>query len=183
MNRYVLIPEDTLRILPPEDGAGAAIEIFCSRTVIYFEIAQLREVCLLHHVRADRELVDALCFTAADRLLEQPQKVLIPTNRPGLRGLPRRSPALCAANARFFQRGGRYRAELRPQRASFRIKAAKAAHPERKQEVQHEKTEKRPRGRGAEDHGHAASFTDPQGSWTGLPADEHEPPVQDADDL
>lgn len=82
MNRYVLIPEDTLRILPPEDGAGAAIEIFCSRTVIYFEIAQLREVCLLHHVRADRELVDALCFTAADRLLEQPQKVLIPTNRP-----------------------------------------------------------------------------------------------------
>ena len=54
MNRYVLIPEDTLRILPPEDGAGAAIEIFCSRTVIYFEIAQLREVCLLHHVRADQ---------------------------------------------------------------------------------------------------------------------------------
>ena len=81
MNRYVLIPEDTLRILPPEDGAGAAIEIFCSRTVIYFEIAQLREVCLLHHVRADRELVDALCFTAADRLLEQPQKVLIPKRR------------------------------------------------------------------------------------------------------
>ena len=68
MNRYVLIPEDTLRILPPEDGAGAALEIFCSR--------------LLHHVRVDRELVDALCFTAADRLLEQPQKVLIPTNRP-----------------------------------------------------------------------------------------------------
>ena len=82
MDRYVRIPEDTHRILPPEDGAGAAIEIFCSRTVVYFEIAQLREVCLLHHVRADRELVDALCFTAADRLLEQPQKVLIPTNRP-----------------------------------------------------------------------------------------------------
>ena len=33
MNRYVLIPEDTLRILPPEDGAGAAIEIFCSRYI------------------------------------------------------------------------------------------------------------------------------------------------------
>lgn len=27
------------------------------------------------------------------------------------------------------------------------------------------------------------SLTDPQGSWTGLPADEHETPVQDADDL
>ncbi len=27
------------------------------------------------------------------------------------------------------------------------------------------------------------SFTDPQGSWTGLPADEQDVPVQDADDL
>jgi len=27
------------------------------------------------------------------------------------------------------------------------------------------------------------SRTDPQGSWTGLPADETEQPVQDADDL
>ena len=27
------------------------------------------------------------------------------------------------------------------------------------------------------------SFTDPQGSWTGLPMNEHEIPVQDADDL
>ena len=27
------------------------------------------------------------------------------------------------------------------------------------------------------------SFTDPQGSWTGKPAGEHELPVQDADDL
>ena len=27
------------------------------------------------------------------------------------------------------------------------------------------------------------SFTDPQGSWTGLPEDRQELPVQDADDL
>lgn len=27
------------------------------------------------------------------------------------------------------------------------------------------------------------SFTDPQGSWTGKPADELDEPVQDADDL
>ena len=27
------------------------------------------------------------------------------------------------------------------------------------------------------------SRTDPQGSWTGLPEDENEVPVQDADDL
>ena len=27
------------------------------------------------------------------------------------------------------------------------------------------------------------SFTDPQGSWTGIPLDPFEEPVQDADDL
>ena len=27
------------------------------------------------------------------------------------------------------------------------------------------------------------SFTDPQGSWTGVPLDPEETPVQDADDL
>ena len=81
MNRYILIPEDTLRILPPEDGAEAAIEIFCSRTVIYFEIPQIRSVCLMHNVLSERRRVDALCFTAADRLLEREQMVLVPTNR------------------------------------------------------------------------------------------------------
>lgn len=31
--------------------------------------------------------------------------------------------------------------------------------------------------------GFRESTTDPQGSWTGVPADPHEVPVQDADDL
>ena len=82
MNRYILIPEDTIRILPPDDDAGAAVEIFCSRTVIYFELSDIRSVCLMHHVLADRVFVDALCFTAPDRLLAQEQMVLIPANRP-----------------------------------------------------------------------------------------------------
>ena len=82
MNRYILIPEDTIRVLPPEDGAEAAIEIFCSRTVIYFEIAQVQDVCLMHNVLTKRGRTDALCFTAADRLLEQKQMVLVPTDRP-----------------------------------------------------------------------------------------------------
>ena len=81
MNRYILIPEDTIRVLPPEDGVEAAIEIFCSRTVIYFEIAQIQDVCLMHNVLTNRGRVDALCFTAADRLLECEQMVLVPTDR------------------------------------------------------------------------------------------------------
>lgn len=48
MNRYVLIPEDTLRILPPEDGAGAALEIFCSRTVIFLRSrSSARSACCI----------------------------------------------------------------------------------------------------------------------------------------
>ena len=30
---------------------------------------------------------------------------------------------------------------------------------------------------------HTGINTDPQGSWTGVPADRHEQPIQDADDL
>ena len=35
MNRYILIPEDTIRVLPPEDGVEAAVEVFCSRTAFF----------------------------------------------------------------------------------------------------------------------------------------------------
>lgn len=82
MNRYTLIPADTIRVLPPEDDAGAAIEIFCSRTVIYFDISELEDVCLLRGVPSGHARADALCFTARDRLLEQKQQVLVPVNRP-----------------------------------------------------------------------------------------------------
>ena len=73
MNRYILIPEDTIRVLPPEDGVEAAVEVFCSRTVIFFDISQIQDVCLMHNVLSNRRRVDALCFTAADRLLEREQ--------------------------------------------------------------------------------------------------------------
>ena len=46
MNRYILIPEDTIRVLPPEDGVEAAVEVFCSRTVIFFDISQIQDVRL-----------------------------------------------------------------------------------------------------------------------------------------
>lgn len=81
MNRYILIPEDTIRVLPPEDGVEAAVEVFCSRTVIFFDISQIQDVCLMHNVLSNCRRVDALCFTAADRLLEREQMVLVPTDR------------------------------------------------------------------------------------------------------
>lgn len=82
MNRYTLILEDTIRVLPPEADTGAAIEVFCSRTVIFFEISDIEDVCLLHGVPASGVRGDACSFIACDRLLEQKQQVLVPTNRP-----------------------------------------------------------------------------------------------------
>lgn len=35
----------------------------------------------MHNVLSNRRRVDALCFTAADRLLEREQMVLVPTDR------------------------------------------------------------------------------------------------------
>lgn len=82
MNRYILTPDDTLRVLPPEADADAAIEIFCARTVIYFALAQLRSVCLMHGVPVQTGTADALCVMAKDRLLGQEHMVLIPADRP-----------------------------------------------------------------------------------------------------
>ena len=107
MNRYILIPEDTIRVLPPEDGAEAAIEIFCSRTVIYFEIAQMRDVCLMHNVLTKCGRADALCFTAADRLLEREQMVLVPTDRAIMRRFWPDSGHMRRKRG-FFQRGRLY---------------------------------------------------------------------------
>ena len=143
MNRYILIPEDTIRVLPPEDGAEAAVEIFCSRPVIYFEIAQILDVCLMHNVLPKCGRADALCFTAAGakrlcallkaRGIWNRMDVSFGSNGPGrFRGVSGRTPDICAENAGFFQRGRLYPGVLRPQRPSSRIKTKKAAHPERK---------------------------------------------------
>ena len=48
MNRYILIPEDTIRVLSPEDGVEAAVEVFCSRTVIFFDRKLQVQVGHLH---------------------------------------------------------------------------------------------------------------------------------------
>ena len=49
MNRYILIPEDTIRVLPPEDGVEAAVEVFCSRTVIFLVPSRFmrKKICRL----------------------------------------------------------------------------------------------------------------------------------------
>ena len=83
MNRYILQPEDSIRILPPQNDSGAAIELFSGRSMIFFDVQAVTSVCLLHGVIIDAQRSDAFCFEAPDKLLGILQQVLIPTEHPG----------------------------------------------------------------------------------------------------
>ena len=98
MNRYILQPEDTITVLPPEDGAEAAVQVFCERTMIVFPVSGIREVCLQKNVEPG---LDALCLTAADGLFGKEYAVLVPTGRADyaafLEALKRAAPGLDVA--------------------------------------------------------------------------------------
>lgn len=81
MKRYILTPENTLRCLE------GTIEIFCERSVIYFDASDISEIRRLHHVASGFPSGDALCLTAADSLFQQKQLVLIPLEHPDLPAL------------------------------------------------------------------------------------------------
>lgn len=76
MKRYSLAPEDTLRCL------NETIEIFCERSVVYFDVSDISEIRWLHRVSSGFPSGDALCLTAADSLFGQKQLVLIPLEHP-----------------------------------------------------------------------------------------------------
>lgn len=83
MKEYVLLPEDTIEVLPEQNGAEAAVCVFCERTMILFPCAGLESLKLLQRVTKDRKHpVDCLCFTAKDTLFETRQAVLVPVTRP-----------------------------------------------------------------------------------------------------
>ena len=78
MNRYILDPEDTIRVLPPLADESAQIEIVCGRTMIYFDIASLESVCTAHGLNGR----DALRFIGTDALLGAKHEVYVPAARP-----------------------------------------------------------------------------------------------------
>ena len=82
MKEYVLLPEDTIEVLPEESGAEAAVSIFCERTMILFPCSEIESLKLLRRVTKDQKHpVDCLCFTAKDALFETRQAVLVPITR------------------------------------------------------------------------------------------------------
>ena len=69
MNRYILAPDDRIRCFLPETGGSAVIEVFCGRSVIYFDAAQIESAQTVHGTPYAGEKCDALRFVCSDDLL------------------------------------------------------------------------------------------------------------------
>lgn len=78
MNRYILDPDDAIRLLPPQAEESAQIEIVCGRTMIYFDAAALESICTAHGLDG----ADALRFVGTDALLGAKHEVYVPSARP-----------------------------------------------------------------------------------------------------
>ena len=84
MKRYMLLPEDTIELLPQDGEAECAVSVFCERTLILFPCSKIESVSLLRNVREDRRKPeDCLCICARDALFDAPQEVLVPIHRDG----------------------------------------------------------------------------------------------------
>ena len=83
MKHYLLLPEDSIEFLPEEDGAEAAISVFCERTMILFPCSKITRAEMVRDVTEDRlQRLDCLELTARDALFDVPQQILIPAARP-----------------------------------------------------------------------------------------------------
>ena len=83
MKRYMLLPEDTIELLPRDGEAECAVSVFCERTLILFPCSKIELVSLLRNVREDRRKPeDCLRIRARDTLYDAPQEVLVPVTRP-----------------------------------------------------------------------------------------------------
>lgn len=103
MNRYILNPDDRIRVLPPQSGEPAMIELFCGRTMIFFELSAPLCACMAHGVPFDGGTGDALRFAGADTLLGAQHEVYVPAAHADFAAfsaaLRQLAPELCAAPA------------------------------------------------------------------------------------
>ena len=60
MKRYMLLPEDTIELLPQDGEAECAVSVFCERTLILFPCSKIESVSLLRNVREDRRKPERL---------------------------------------------------------------------------------------------------------------------------
>ena len=80
MNRYILDPEDRIRVLPPHDGAEAALEVYSGRTVSFFDLSDIEAACISHGV-TEAQGGDALRLVCTDALFGKKHELYVPTAR------------------------------------------------------------------------------------------------------
>ena len=101
MKRYMLLPEDSIELLPQDGEAECAVSVFCERTLILFPCSKIELVSLLLHVCEDRRRPeDCLCIRARDALFDAPQELLVPIHREGFEAF---QAALAAARPELFE--------------------------------------------------------------------------------
>ena len=81
MKHYLMLPQDTIRVLPPEDGQEACVELFCERVAIYFPVETLT-VTHFTGVLVDKAREDALGLCGPDALFGTEYLVLLPQSHP-----------------------------------------------------------------------------------------------------
>lgn len=103
MKHYLMLPQDTIRVLPPEDGESACVELFCERTAIYFPLETLT-VTLFSGVLVDKTRERALGLAGPDALFGTDYLVLLPESHPAFAdffaGLQPRIPPVAEAEYR-----------------------------------------------------------------------------------
>ena len=82
MKHYLMLPQDTVRVLPPEGEDPACIELVCERTLMLFRTDMLHSVSLFSNVLVDRTREQALGFTGPDALFGVEYLVLLPESHP-----------------------------------------------------------------------------------------------------
>lgn len=94
MKHYLTLPQDTIRVLLPEDGQEACVELFCERVAIYFPVETLT-VTRFTGVLVDKAREDALGLCGPDALFGTEYLVLLPRRTRNLKHLTRRSGGMC----------------------------------------------------------------------------------------
>ena len=82
MKHYLMLPQDTIRVLPPEGDDPACIELVCERTLMLFRTDALKNVTQFTGVLVDKTREQALGFTGPDALFGVDYLVLLPQSHP-----------------------------------------------------------------------------------------------------
>ena len=104
MKRYMLLPEDSIEILPEDGEAESAVSVFCERTLIVFPCSKIETLSFVKNVTIDRRRPeDCMQIVARDALFDARQALLIPATRPDYASFTAALRALCPALFESFR--------------------------------------------------------------------------------